>query len=107
MRRIRRKLEKAIRLNRSNSLSHKQLPLTLETLESRVLLSTDLPGMHLVDPQVDYFDGQIVYLDFDGEENVTYNGPVTIDGISVPAFSVAPAELAGQEQEIIRFSCNL
>jgi hypothetical protein len=59
-----------------------------------------LSGMHLVDPTVDYFDGQIVYLDFDGEENVTYNGPVTVEGIDVPAF-VAPGDLAGQEQAII------
>ena len=101
MRRIRRRLEKAIRLNRNNSLSHRKLPLALETLESRLLLSTDLPGMHLVDPQVDYFDGQVVYLDFDGEQDVTYDGPVTIDGISVPAFSIASAELAGQEEAII------
>ena len=59
-----------------------------------------LSGMHLVDPAFDYFNGQNVYLDFDGEENVTYNGPVTVEGIDVPAF-VAPGDLAGQEQVII------
>ncbi len=59
-----------------------------------------LPGLYLVDSAVNYFDGQIVYCDFDGEENVTYNGPVTVEGIDVPAF-VAPGDLAGQEQVII------
>jgi len=59
-----------------------------------------LYGMHLVDPTVDYFDGQSVYLDFDGEENVTYNGPVTVEGIDVPSF-VVPGDLAGQEEAII------
>jgi len=101
MRRIRRKLEKAIRANRNYSLSHRQLPLTLETLESRVLLSADLPGLQLVDSQVDHFGGQSVYLDFDGADNVSYNGPVTIDGINVPAFSVASAEWAGREDAVI------
>ncbi|MHC4756786.1 MAG: LEPR-XLL domain-containing protein, partial [Planctomycetota bacterium] len=62
--------------------------------------SGDLSDLYLVDPTVDYFDGQIVYLDFDGEENVTYNGPVTIEGIDIPGF-VAPGDLAGQEQAII------
>jgi len=59
-----------------------------------------LPGMKLVDPSVNRFDDQIVYLDFDGEDNVTYDGPVTVEGIDVPEF-VAPGDLAGQEQAII------
>jgi len=59
-----------------------------------------LSGMHLVEPTVDNFDGQIIYFDFDGEQDVTYNGPVTIEGIDVPAF-MAPGDLAGQEQVII------
>ncbi|MFB0555683.1 MAG: choice-of-anchor D domain-containing protein [Phycisphaerae bacterium] len=64
--------------------------------------SVALSEMHLVDPafDYDYFDEQIVYLDFDGEENVTYNGPVTVEGIDVPAF-VAPGDLAGQEDALI------
>jgi hypothetical protein len=56
--------------------------------------------MHLVDPSVDRLDGQIVYLDFDGAEKVTYNGPLKVEGIGVPAFR-APGELAGQEQVIV------
>ncbi|MHC4533051.1 MAG: FG-GAP-like repeat-containing protein [Planctomycetota bacterium] len=59
-----------------------------------------LYGMCLVDSAVDNFDGQIIYLDFDGEEDVTYKGPVIIEGIYVPGF-VAPGELAGQEYAII------
>ncbi|HUT57975.1 MAG TPA: proprotein convertase P-domain-containing protein, partial [Phycisphaerae bacterium] len=76
------------------------VPVTLEPLEPRLLLSVDLPGMRLVDPSVDRFDGQIVYLDFDGEQNVPYNGPVTVEDIDVPAFS-APGGLVGQEQAIL------
>jgi len=72
----------------------------LQVLEPRLLLSASLPGLHLVDPTVDQFDGQVIYLDFDGEEDVTYNGPVTVDNIDVPAFA-APGDLAGQEQTII------
>jgi hypothetical protein len=59
-----------------------------------------LPGMHLVEPNVDNFDEQIVYLVFDGAENITYNGPILIEGIDIPVFSV-PDHLAGQEQVII------
>jgi len=59
-----------------------------------------LSGMHLVDPTADYFEGQIIYLDFDGAQNITYNGPVTVEGIDVPLFT-APGELAGQEKPII------
>lgn len=60
----------------------------------------DLPGMVLVDPVENQFADQVVYLDFDGAENVTYNGPVVVEGIDIPAFE-APGELAGQEQQII------
>ena len=81
--------------------SPKRLALRLEPLEPRIMLSTDLPGMQLVDPDVDHFEGQIVYLDFDGAEDVTYNGPVTIEGIDVPPFT-APGDLAGQEAAIIQ-----
>ncbi|MCP4260082.1 MAG: choice-of-anchor D domain-containing protein, partial [Planctomycetes bacterium] len=59
-----------------------------------------LSGMHLVEPNVDNFDGQVVYLDFDGQDNVTYNGPVTIEGIYVPEF-VTPGHFAGQEHAVI------
>jgi hypothetical protein len=56
--------------------------------------------MYLVDPDVDKLRGQIIYLDYDGEENVTYNGPVTIGPFDIPPF-VAPGELAGQEDAIM------
>jgi len=62
--------------------------------------TVELPGLYLVDPSVDYFDGQIIYLDFDGEEEVTYDGPIVVEGINVPAFS-APDYLVGKEQAII------
>jgi hypothetical protein len=60
----------------------------------------EIPGMVLVDPVENQFAGQIVYLDFDGAEGVTYNGPVVVEDIDIPAFE-ASGELVGQEQEII------
>lgn len=60
----------------------------------------DLPGMYLVDPTTD-FNGQVVYLDFDGAQDVTYNGPVVVEGINIPEFSAEAAGLSGQESEII------
>ena len=61
----------------------------------------DLPGLYLFDPSVNCFNGQIIYLDFDGAQDVTYNGPVVVEGIDIPVFSAESAGLAGQEQEII------
>jgi Ca2+-binding RTX toxin-like protein len=61
----------------------------------------ELPGLYLVDPAVDYFDGQVIYLDFNGAQAVTYNGPVVVEGINIPEFSADSAGLTGQEQEII------
>jgi len=63
-------------------------------------VAPDLPGLYLVDPDPSNLQGQVIYLDFDGAEEVTYNGPVTVGPFDVPAFQ-APGELAGQEQTII------
>ena len=59
-----------------------------------------LPGLELVDPDISNWQGQVIYLAFDGAEGVIYNGPVTVGPFDVPAFH-APGELAGQEQTII------
>ena len=73
--------------------------LLCEALEQRRLLSigcpAELPTPHFQAREPDPLDGQIVYLDFDGEENVTYEGPVTVDPLQLPPFA-APRELAGQ-----------
>ena len=78
--------------------------LLCEALEDRRLLSIGclpaLPGMHLVNPNLDNLRGQIVYLDFDGAKDVDYNGPVTVKNIDVPAFTT-PSEFAGKEQNIV------
>ena len=42
---------------------------------------------------------QLVHLDLDGADGVTYDGPVHVPSLDVPAF-VAPAHLAGQEAAI-------
>ena len=60
-----------------------------------------LPSLVLVDPNISSWEGQIIYLDFDGEQDVTYNGPVIIEDINIPEFSTDAAGLAGQEQAII------
>jgi hypothetical protein len=64
------------------------------------LQAPELPGLQLVDPNISSWNGQIIYLDFDGAEDVIYNGPVTVGPFDVPAFD-APGELAGQEDLII------
>jgi hypothetical protein len=78
--------------------------LRFEGLEARSLLSIsglpDLPGMHLVDRNLDNLRGQVVYLDFDGAKSVDYNGPISVRNIDVPAFK-APSMLVGHEQTII------
>ncbi len=73
--------------------------ITLDNGDNNDLRAPELPGLQLVDPDISSWNGQIIYLDFDGQEDVTYNGPVTV-GFDVPAFQ-GPGELTGQEQEII------
>lgn len=60
----------------------------------------DLPGMVLADPRADQFKDQVVFLDFDGAADVTFNGLIVVEGIDVPAFE-APGQLAGLEGQII------
>ena len=59
-----------------------------------------LPGLHLIETATDNFEGQIVYLNFDGEQDVTYSGPAIIEDIDVPAFE-AQGKFASQEEAII------
>jgi hypothetical protein len=59
----------------------------------------ELPGLTLVDPATDV-SGQIIFLNFDGAQDVIYNGPVTVGPFDVPTFE-APGDLAGQEEAII------
>lgn len=62
--------------------------------------TANLPGLVLVDPDLTNLEGQVVYLDFDGEENVAYSGPVLVEGIDVPEFAL-PGSLAGQEEVVV------
>ncbi|MCL5282290.1 MAG: right-handed parallel beta-helix repeat-containing protein, partial [Planctomycetes bacterium] len=64
------------------------------------LTAPALPGLELIDPDPAPLAGQIIYLDFDGAEEVIYNGPITVGPFDIPAFQ-APGELAGQEQALI------
>lgn len=60
----------------------------------------DLPGLRLIDASVSSWQRQVIYLDFDGEQNVVYNGPVAIGSFDIPAFQ-APGDLAGSEVEVM------
>jgi hypothetical protein len=64
------------------------------------LSTPDLPGLQLVGSDINSWQGQIVYLNFNGGEDVIYNGPVIVGPFDVTVFE-ATGELAGQEQEII------
>jgi len=59
-----------------------------------------LPGLELVDTDLEHLRGQIIYLDADGARNVAYHGPVAVGPFDVPAFQ-APASLAGEESMIL------
>jgi len=59
-----------------------------------------LPGLELRDTNPEHLRGQVVYLDVEGEKNVTYHGPVVVGPFDVPAFQ-APGRLAGLERAII------
>ena len=65
-----------------------------------VTQSVILSGMHLVDPSVDYFCGQIIYLNFDGAQDLTYNGPEVISELDMPAYSV-PEYLGVTREDVI------
>ncbi len=53
-----------------------------------------------LDPARARQDRQLIVLDVDGAVDITYDGPVHLDGIDVPAFQ-APQHLTGQEAEIL------
>jgi len=60
----------------------------------------ELPGLRLIDPDISNWQGQVIYLNFDGAKGVIYHGPVTVGSFDVPAFQ-APGALAGQEQTVV------
>jgi len=59
----------------------------------------ELAGLYRVDSSPEPLQGQFVVLDFDGEQGVTYAGPVRIEGVEVSAFHALDS-LAGQETAI-------
>ena len=89
--------------NASDEIAQIEAIDTLNTDDSENLaIAPDLPELQLVDSDISSWQGQIIYLDFDGAEDVTYDGPVTIGTIDVPAFSLESTDLAGQEQAVIQ-----
>jgi hypothetical protein len=73
--------------NESGPVTHQRIDNALDTAKTEAV-------------KRDAFAGQVIYLDVDGARNVTYDGPIRVSGIDVPAFK-APDSLAGQEHEII------
>ena len=65
------------------------------------LNAPDLYGLQLIDSDIASWEGQIIYLDFDGAEDVIYNGPVTVGPFDIPAFTLDGTELEGEENAII------
>jgi hypothetical protein len=59
-----------------------------------------LPGLELVDTDPASLRGQVVYLDTDGQGNMSYDGPVAVGPFDVPVFR-APGHLAGLEPVIL------
>ena len=52
----------------------------------------NLPGLELVDKDLSKIAGQIIYLDLDGEEDITYRGPVEVGAFDVDPFSMPEGE---------------
>jgi Ca2+-binding RTX toxin-like protein len=71
---------------------------------SQVTLSAQapiLPGLQWTGGAVESLAGQVFFLDFDGASNVTYHGPVVVEGINVPAFNLSVSGLGGQENTVL------
>ncbi len=64
-----------------------------------------LPGLEFQGTDPTSVRGQIVYLDFEGERNVTYDGPAAVGPFDVPAFAV-PGPLGGSEEVIEAQVCG-
>src|SRR5262249_45688568 len=98
----------------------KRQDFALELMEPRLLLSADLSltamtnhdptansdapagDVQIVDTAANApaANSQVVFLETSGALDVAYKGPVTVEGVDVPAF-VAPGGLAGQEAGVI------
>ena len=65
------------------------------------VLGRRLNSIQLVEPQANDFSRQVVYLDFDGAERVTYRGPVMITDITVPPFTLEGSPIQGKETVVI------
>ncbi len=88
---------------RASSSSYSSRVPIFEQLEPRLLLSGNLNGMHLADQSVDRFDDQVIYLDFDGEQGVSYDNDalgVYVSDVDMGALALQ-GELSGQEQKVI------
>ena len=83
---------------------HWQRKLRVEQLEARQMLSIgadwDRPEAKQADSNHGTFQGEIIYVNFRGAEDITYRGPVTVTGLDIPLFSARSIGLGGQEATI-------
>ena len=84
---------------RTNAITE-QLIDTLHVANGPPAPALHLSEMRPVDTDLRPLQGQLIYLDFDGELGLSYRGPVRVDGVEVSAFR-APGDLAGQETALI------
>ena len=62
----------------------------------------NLPSLNPIDPDPSPLYRQVIHVDFDGAQNVTYDdGAARVEGINGPAFSAERAGLGGQEPQIV------
>ncbi|MCP4593912.1 MAG: hypothetical protein GY842_24520 [bacterium] len=66
-----------------------------------LLLLGDCFGLDLMAPRADLFHDQLVYLDFSGAENVTYDGNAYLGPFDLPPFATTGTHLEGLERQII------
>ncbi|MCB1086499.1 MAG: hypothetical protein KDM63_05605, partial [Verrucomicrobiae bacterium] len=59
-----------------------------DSTENAVFQNPELPGLELSQESVGALEGQVFFINFEGERDAQYDGPVKIDGIEIPAFEI-------------------
>jgi len=82
------------------------VPMADATLVAEFDSRAHIPGMVLRDESSGTFEGQIVYLDFNGETRVSYHGPVTVSNFNVLPFSV-PSSFVPADRDDLVMDCSI
>ncbi|MCB1229514.1 MAG: LEPR-XLL domain-containing protein, partial [Verrucomicrobiae bacterium] len=67
----------------------------------------ELPGIILTEGSEGASLGQVFYLNFDGASNASYDGPVQLSGLEIPAFGVEGLDAAERDNFIAEIVANL